>query len=808
MKIETQDGIATLGIEEYADLLQVRVLPEWRMTGYRTVTTEIRHLEAVGILKPPETAILGEPSSFLFDYQRWIVGLALQRERFAVFSTTGTGKTAMLLDWARIVTAYHRGRTLIVSPLAIIAQTIEEANRFYGDSLPIADLTDRSDLRKWFQSGSGIGITNFEKIDGMTGVLPVQAVVIDESSALKQSMGSRRTSLIAAFRGVRWKLCCSATPAPNDRIEYAEHAYFLDVVRSTREFLANFFVNRDGQWRLKHHGIQAFYRHLASWSVFMRSPAAYGFSDNTTDLPPLDVEYLSVPLTDEQIVAAQQWESGNQPSLFGATPGGVTSRTKVMQIAHGFELDSGKVKARYPSFKPEFIADLANEKHGEDQVIIWVTYDEEGDQLERLIAGSIHLSGRTQRAKRDAFIEAFRKGNEPRVLILKPSMFGHGLNLQSCHVQIFSTISDSFERFFQCVRRSHRYGQKHSVKVYIPLTQLDNAMCQNVMSKQSVWEEDAERQEKAFVAVLRPKDTTERRVFVTAPQAELDRASGETWTLIHGDCIAHMPTMASDSMDHSVFSPPFANLFTYSAALSDMGNVRSDDEYRLQWEFFVPELFRIMKPGRVVAVHCMDVIRFAGQHGYRYTYDYPSDLRLGMEKAGFIYRARISIDKNPQAQATRTKDQNLLFVTLKRNALDSHPQASECVLLFTKPGEPETPVHADDVSNQEWIEWAHHVWYGIAETNVLNAKLGKEHDDERHICPLQLSLIERCVRLWTNPDETVFSPFAGIGSEGYEALKWGRKFYGVELKRSYFDAACRFLTEQEEKTRTVLQLPI
>ncbi len=277
-------------------------------------------------------------------------------------------------------------------------------------------------------------------------------------------------------------------------------------------------------------------------------------------------------------------------------------------------------------------------------------------------------------------------------------------------------------------------------------------------------------------------------------------------TLVQADCVAHMPTMAEESMDLAVFSPPFANLFTYSSEAADMGNVRSDDEYRLQWEFFVAELYRVMKPGRVVAIHAMDVIRFAGQYGHRYTYDYPSDLRVAMERAGFRYHARIAIDKDPQVQAVRTKDANLLFVTLKRNALDSHPQASECLLIFRKPGDTAVPVVAEDVSNQEWITWAHHVWYDIRATDVLNAALGKEHDDERHICPLQLGLIERCVRLWSNRGETVFSPFAGIGSEGWEALEHGRQFYGVELKRSYFETAARFLAQKEAEAANLLTL--
>lgn len=452
---------------------------------------------------------------------------------------------------------------------------------------------------------------------------------------------------------------------------------------------------------------------------------------------------------------------------------------------------------RYPTNKPGFIADLCNVEHPDEQIIVWVTFDEEGNQLAELIPGSVHVSGRTPRPAREEIIEGFRTSSGPRVLIAKPSMFGFGLNFQACSVQVFSTITDSFERYYQAIRRSWRYGQKNRVRVYVPLTGLDEAICQNVLSKQDTFMTDAARQEAAYVEVLRPADTTERRNFVTAPATELDRATGENWTLINADCVPHMETLPEDSFDFSVFSPPFANLFTYSREAGDMGNVKSDPEYRLQWKFFVEQLYRVMKPGRAVAIHCMDVIRFAGQHGHRHTYDYPSDLRAGMEAGGFTYHARIAIDKNPQIQATRTKDQNLLFATLKRDALNSHPQASECVLLFRKPGDSVVPVRAPDITNREWIQWAHHVWYGIRETDVLNAALGKDHDDERHICPLQLSLIERCVRLWTNPGEVVFSPFAGIGSEGYESLSWGRKFYGTELKRSYFDTAARILADKE-----------
>ncbi len=799
MKLDTHDdGTATVTIDTYADLLAVRALPEWHMTGPRTVATTNAHLASVGIIDTPDVTNLGTPADYLFDYQQWIVNLACDRERFAIFGDCGLGKTAMLLDWCRLVTEHHQRRTLIVAPLQVVPQTVDEATHFYGDGLPVLDCRDRATLDRWLADGDGIAITNYEKLDHVDGALSVDAVVLDESSVLKQSMGARRTALVDAFAGVRWKLCCTATPAPNDRIEYAQHAYFLDIVRSPREFLALFFVNRDGNWQIKGHAIERFYAHLASWSVFMRSPARYGFADNLAALPPATVLYPDVDLTVEQSEAAREYESGDQPSLFGATPGGITSRTKMMQVAHGFVLNGDEPIRTFPTNKPDDIAALANVTHGDEPIVIWVTFDREGDQLGALIPDSVVLSGRTARPKRDLTIEQFRTGTGPRVLIVKPSMFGFGLNLQACRIQIFSTITDSFERYYQAMRRSYRYGQTRPVVIYIPLTQLDQAMCTNVMNKQAAWEHDADRQEREYINVLRPDDTTERRALNTTPTPTLEVTEGAHWTMVHGDSVAHMPTMAEASCDLAVFSPPFANLFTYSSAAADMGNVRSDDEYRLQWEFFCPELFRVMAPGRVVAVHCMDVIRFAGQHGHRSTYDYPADLRRGMEDAGFRYHARIAIDKNPQIQATRTKDANLLFATLKRNALDSHPQATECLLIFRKPGESKPVKHSEQaITNTEWIAWAHHVWYGIRETDVLNTALAKEQEDERHICPLQLSLIERVVRLWSSPGETVFSPFAGIGSEGYEALSWRRKFYGVELKEAYYRTACKFLAERE-----------
>jgi len=856
MKVEhLPAGRSRLELERYEDLLLVRCLPDYRFLDANTVETETEDLEFIGIERPADLTRKWEPNPNLFDYQRYIVERALRKERYAIFALTGLGKSLMQLEWCRVVTEWHGGRTLIVAPLSVCRQTIGEAAKFYGDSVTVADLTDRKHLDRWLVDGTGIGITNFEKFDNLDtdddedlevrtlkygrggGAWDIQAVCIDESSALK-SFGSRKFSLMRSLEGVRYKLACSATPAPNQRTEFAQHALFLGYVRSTTEYLTAYFVNRDGDWEFKAHAFDAWTANLASWAVFLHDPAKWGFSDGTKALPQLSTEYPQLDLTIEQREASLDWDKAEQMSLLGVNAGGITSRTKLQQIASGFLLDSGKVVARFPAVKPQWIADACNVTHAAEQCIVWVNYDEEGDALAAAIPDGVHISGRTPRRDRDQLVESFRAGDGPRVLILKPSMFGHGVNLQACTVQIFSSLpGDSFERYFQCVRRSYRFGQTKPVRVYIPLTQLDEAMCVNIMNKESTFSEDARAVEDGIVAKLRPMDTSVATVKHPEPTPEIARTEGATWTAIHGDSVAHLPTMADESIDLAVFSPPFAALYAYSTALGDMGNVRADAEFKLQWRWFAERLLPKMKPGRVCAIHCKEIIRFANTHGYRHCYDFPSDLREGMVAAGFNYQRRITIWKNPQLEATRNKETSLLHVTALRDACQSYPQAGEYLMVFTAPGTPEVPVthsraghtfekHTEWMNSiwnepevpavgeeDMWRQWLHPdgpanvaTWRGIRETDVLTARGSKDSQDEKHVCPLQLGLIARTIELWTNPGELVFTPFLGIGSEIYEAIRLGRRGYGVELKDTYYAQAVKNLRSVEDRTTNHLNL--
>lgn len=275
-----------------------------------------------------------------------------------------------------------------------------------------------------------------------------------------------------------------------------------------------------------------------------------------------------------------------------------------------------------------------------------------------------------------------------------------------------------------------------------------------------------------------------------------DEAHGTNWTLMLGDSCERLAELDDNSVDLAVYSPPFASLFTYSPSERDLGNNPDHPTFQQHYRFIVEHLLRVIKPGRMCVVHCQQTAMQKWKDGYVGLHDFRGDLIRTHTDTGWIYYGEVTIDKDPQAQAIRTKATTLMFVTLNRDSSNSRPALADYLLIFRKPGDNETPVKPD-CDNDTWIQWARPIWYGIRETNTLNTAVAKENEDERHICPLQLDLIERCVRLWSNPGETVLSPFAGIGSEGYEAVLHGRRFVGIELKPTYWQTAIRNLTEAE-----------
>ena len=777
---------SSLDLPSYKGYLEAKMMPQYTVQG-RVV--EIKNHASSLDFKDAETQ-----EKHLFDYQRFIVDEATRKQRYAIFADCGLGKTAMFLAWIRRIQPSLNGKKiLIVSPLMVVKQTIAEEVKFYGEST-IKDIHNL-DLDEWLKNGSEqVGITNFEKFIEHHDLSNVGAFILDESSILKHATGKIRTSLIESTRGIQWKLCCSATPAPNDREEYANHAAFLEYVRSNNEFFSMFFVNKDNGWEIKPHGLISFYKYLAQWSVYCRKPEKYGFNDNNANIPAPIFEVVPVKWTEEQAqyLGEGQKHFGGDTELKDA----FEKRRFYIELSKGFIKRDGEY-IYIPTNKNDSILKLLK-KHPHEKAIVWVMFNEEEEIVKRSVAGAgfrvASISGKTDELSRADIVTAFKNG-EYDVLISKPRLLGFGLNLQFVTVQIFSGLTDSYEQFYQCVRRSYRFGATEPVKVYMPVTNAEKQILANVMGKKDTFEVDSERQEDCFIENL--KDDLNAffsgQVFGNVEEVSLEvkeKQTGKGWEVYNGDCIPTLEKLSPESIDLAVFSPPFANLFTYSNNLEDMGNSRDNAEFYLHYEYFLSRLVKVMKPGRIVCCHLSQLATLKSKDGFVGLKDFRGDVISLFQSHGFIYFGEWCIAKNPQMQAIKEKVRSLSFAQLERDRLGSKPGMNDYILIFKKPGD--SPVKVNDSSGptrDEWIEWATGVWTGIRESNTLNVRGSKGEDDVKHICPMNLEVIRRCIRMYSAPDEVVLDPFMGIGSTGVVALQLERKFTGIELKSEYFNTS-------------------
>jgi DNA modification methylase len=278
----------------------------------------------------------------------------------------------------------------------------------------------------------------------------------------------------------------------------------------------------------------------------------------------------------------------------------------------------------------------------------------------------------------------------------------------------------------------------------------------------------------------------------------VDQSHGPTWSLYCGDSAEVLAGIPDHSVDLVVSSPPFGALYVYSATERDLGNSRSPQQFWRHFAYISRELRRVMRPGRLVALHVAQTPAMLSRDGYIGLKNLRDETITHFEKSGFIFHGEITIDKDPQAQAIRTKSKALLFTQLHKDASWLRPALADYVVLMRAPGDNSVPI-LPSISNDEWIEWARPIWYGIRESDTLSVAEAREQQDERHICPLQLGTIERCIRLWSNTGETVLDPFNGIGSVGYVAIQHGRRYLGVELKPSYYAAAVKNLEAADRR---------
>lgn len=725
--------------------------------------------EYIEFLQKKQTAI--ESSGFdlmdsemnekLFQFQKYCVKRAVKAGRFAMFEDCGLGKTLQQLEWAYQVQKHINQPVLILAPLGVIGQTIQEGVKFGYEVKEIGLTVFDQDLK------AGIYITNYDNMDNIDSYL-FGGVVLDESSILKNFNGKIRNELIASFKETKYKLCCTATPSPNDTTELCNHAEFLNVM-SRNEMLAMYFVHDGGStsdWRLKGHAKQAFWDFVSTWAVMLSKPGDIGFSNEGYELPELKVieDYIETP-------------KRNNGMLFN----------DVAVSATGYHNELREtIKERMKR-----VSEIVNSSS--DSWIVWIGHDEEGDLLRKMIPGAVEVKGSDNKQKKKDNLLGFGKG-EFRVLITKLKIAQFGLNYQNCHNQIFASLDFSFESTYQGIRRSYRFGQEYDVNIHLIVTDTMQNVRKSFEDKQSAFYE----MQRAMTHAMNRNIKNELKLMKTVSQKEYQ---SDFCHVMNGDCVQLIESIPDESIGFSIFSPPFAELYTYSDKLEDMGNSKDYKEFFMAFNFLVKELYRVMWSGRNVAVHCMDLPIQKGKEGYIGLRDFSGMILKAFEESGFIYHSRVTIWKNPVTEMQRTKALGLLHKQVKKDAAMSRVGIPDYLMVFRKPGKHEHPVHCD-ISVDTWQKYASPVWMDIDYSDTLNGVKGKDKEDEKHICPLQLQTIERAITLWSNKGDKILTPFLGIGSEVYQSIKMGRYGIGFELKESYFVEAVKNCKDAEVKTQS------
>lgn len=701
----------------------------------------------------------------LFDFQKAIVQKALQKGRFALFADCGLGKTFMQLEWANQIYKNTQKPVLIIAPLAVNRQTIEEGER-WGITVKNA----------FADPNASIQIINYEQLDNVD-CGKFAGVVLDESSILKNYEGKIKTSLVEKFQDTPFKLACTATPSPNDPMELGNHSEFLGYM--TRSVMLAMYFIHDGsdtsKWRLKGHAVKKFYNFVSQWAVMIATPSDIGYNSDKYILPTLN--YVN------KVIKTPPRDNG---LLFNETAINATNFNNELRLTKIDRLEAA--------------AEIVNKSA--DPFIIWIKQNEEGELLKKLIPDAVEVKGSDSNEVKEKNLLGFAK-NEFRVLITKAKIAQYGLNYQNCNNQIFASLDFSFEALYQAIRRSYRFGQKKAVNIYIITTDTMSNVLSSIQNKQLNFEK-------------MQKEMTSNIVFDQEKKKENvshEVVQNEFYTIKRGDSCQLIKEIPDESVDFSVFSPPFSSLYTYSDHIEDMGNSKSDDEFYKHFGFLVEDLYRIIKPGRNVSVHCMNLPTSKSKDGFIGIKDFRGELiRLFLQK-GFIYHSEVTIWKDPVVAMQRTKAIGLLHKQMVKDSTMSRQGIPDYLVTFRKPGVNNNPVYGeldhwagDDSFKQSgnlsidlWQRYASPVWMDINQSNTLQYMAAKQNEDERHIAPLQLDVIHRALQLWTNKGDIVFTPFLGIGSEIYESILLERKGIGFELKESYFELAKKNLAIALEK---------
>ncbi|MFT5348339.1 MAG: DNA modification methylase [Bacteroidia bacterium] len=691
----------------------------------------------------------------LKDFQKYCIKIALKKGRFALFEDCGLGKTFQQLEWAKQVNDKTNKPVLILAPLAVVAQTIKEGNKF-GINIELFN----TNIENPIGSLTVIYISNYEQLKNIdTSVF--SGVVLDESSILKGRDGKLSSLIITTFKNTPYKLACTATPSPNDHMELGQHSEFLGAM-SYLEMLAMFFVHDGGEtskWRLRKHAKDNFWKYVCTWSISIDTPCTLGFQGEGYDLP--EIEYV------EHIIPVEN----TSENLFGDVAVSATELHR--DLKRSFDTRINKT------------IELVNSN--DEQWIVWTLKNDEATKLKKVLNDSVNVQGSDKPEFKAEHLNGFAS-KKYKTLITKTSIASFGMNYQNCSNMVFTSYDFKFEAFYQAVRRCYRFGQTKKVTVHllVPESQV-NVRNTILLKEKKHFEMIAEM---AKYSADADYTTAKSKVMIKNKEVKT-----ENYHVINGDCVQESQKLETDSLDLVVFSPPFAELYVYSDKPEDMGNVSDYKQFEEHFKHLIPQIKRTLKQGRICAIHCMDLPIQKGKEGFIGLRDFSGMLIDWFTKEGFIYHAKTTIWKNPVTEMQRTKALGLLHKTIKKDSVMSRVGIPDYVLFFRNAGDNETPIqHQDKDSSLPnylpvdlWQKYASPVWMDVDYGRTLQYRSARDGNDEKHICPLQLDTIERIIHLYSNEGDTIGSFFGGIGSEGYQSIKMNRKSVSIELKESYFD---------------------
>jgi DNA modification methylase len=789
------------------------------------------------------------------EHVRHIVRWAVQGGRRGIFASFGLHKTMIQLEIGRIICAKTGELGLIVLPLGVRREFMIDAALL---GTRVAFVKSDAEIDAVLASSERpLFLTNYESVrEGKIDVSRFGWASLDEASVLRSYGSKTYQEFLPLFDGVAYRHVATATPSPNRYKELIHYAGFLGVM-DTGQALTRFFQRNSekaNDLTLYPHKVQEFWLWLNSWAVFLQRPSDLGFSDEGYDLPPFEVRYHKV----EADIADAGTESNGQRRLIADSAIGVVDASRAKRNSIGARV--AKVGELLPA---------------DTQSVIWCDLNDEQKAIETIVAANDQtfssLTGSQSIDKRETLLEEWRSG-ETAAFVSKPSMYGAGVNLQRCHRMIFAGVGFKFQDFIQSVHRIHRFGQTSPCIIDVIYSETETEVLRTLQAK---WQQHDQLMTRMGEIIreygLNHEAAAESLKRTIGCERREARADDDSWSMVRNDCVDEVQRLADDSVDLVVTSIPFGNHYEYSESYNDFGHTDDHGHFFEQMDFLTPQLLRILKPGRVAAIHVKDRIQFASVTGLtRPTVEpFHADTIAHFRRHGFGYMGLrfIATDVVRENNATY----RLTYKELRKDSTKMGSGSPEFLLLFFKlptdrsNGYADEPVtkDADAYTLARWQIDADALWRSSGDRPITAAEMGLMTPDalakffpawsvqdvydheahvaigealaarkalpktfsvlkpgtvrddvwtdiarmrtlngeqsrrglENHICPLQFDIVDRAIRLYSNPGDLVLDPFAGLGTVPMRAVALGRRGAGIELNEDYWRQAVRYCGE-------------